>query len=203
MSPEFSKRTLVLTVVCLLPLLAGLIYLLTTYRGIGAQTKTVTLSVNGLTANYLTTAKTVGEFVAESYPDNSSIISVLPNESQLLAGGDMIFLQLKPTAVNRAVASNLNSAIEKSKEPQPKSPVYQGLATWYSFGEGMNAASTQFPKGTRLRVIAINSNKTIDVVINDYGPAKWTGIALDLNKPAFAKLAPLGAGKIKIKYFVI
>jgi rare lipoprotein A (peptidoglycan hydrolase) len=203
MTSEFSKRTLTLTVVCLLPILAGLIYLLTTYKTIDAQIKTITLSVNGLSTNYTTTAKTVGEFVIQNYPDKINIVSIFPNESQLLASGDMIFLQLKPTAVNRAVASNLKSAIEKGSEPQPKSPVYQGLATWYTFGEGMGAASTQFPKGTRLRVVAVNSNKTIDVIINDYGPAKWTGIALDLNKPAFLKLAPLGAGKISIKYFVI
>lgn len=203
MSPEFSKRTLTLTVVCLVPLLTGLIYLLTTYQHIDAQVKTITLSVNGLSTNYSTAVKTVGEFVAETYPDVSSIVSIFPDESQLLSSGDMIFLQLKPTAINRVVASNLKSAIKKNSEPVPKSPVYQGTATWYAFGDGMNAASTEFPKGTRLRVVAVNSNKTIDVIINDYGPAKWTGIALDLNKPAFLKLAPLGAGKIKIKYFVI
>lgn len=206
MSPEFSKRTLTLTVVCLLPLLAGLIYLLTTYQHINDQTKNVTLSVNGLTTNYTTTAQTVGDFVLANYPDSNNIVSIFPSESQLLKNGDIVFLQLKPAVVNNVVANNLKTAIEKASEPvppEPKSPVYQGLATWYSYGDGMGAASTQFPKGTRLRVIAVNSNKTVDVVINDYGPAKWTGIALDLNKPAFAKLAPLGAGKIKIKYFVI
>ncbi|MBU1083073.1 septal ring lytic transglycosylase RlpA family protein [Patescibacteria group bacterium] len=200
---EFKKRTLILTVIFLAPLLAGLIYLLTTYKHIDAQVKTISLSVNGLSTEYTTTAQTVGEFIAPLYPDRDKIVSVFPSESQPLTSGDIIFLQLKPTAVNRAVASNLKTAIEKSSEPEPKSPVYQGTATWYAFGEGMNAASTQFPKGTRLRVMAVNSNKIVDVVINDYGPEKWTGVALDLNKPAFMKLAPLGAGKIKIKYFII
>jgi len=200
---EFSKRTLVLTVICSLPLIVGLVYLLVASQRVVDPTKTIILSVNGLTANHITSVNTVGEFVLEVHPDNSDIVSVFPDESQLLTNGKMVFLELKPTAIDKTVASNLKNAIEKSNEPKPKSPIYQGLATWYSFGEGMNAASTQFPKGTRLRVVAVNSNKTIDVVINDYGPAKWTGVALDLNKPAFQKLAPLGAGKIQIKYFIV
>lgn len=203
MSPEFSKRTITWTAICLLPLLIGLIYLLTTYKYADAQTKTITLSTNGLTTEYTTIANTVGEFIAQIYPDTDNIVTVFPDESQLLASGDIIFLQLKPTEMSRTVAINLKTAVQKGNEPEPKSPTYQGTATWYSFGEGMNAASTQFPKGTCLRVVAVNSNKTIDVVINDYGPEKWTGVALDLNKPAFMKLAPLGAGKIQIKYFII
>jgi len=201
--PQFTKRTAAWTVVGLIPLLVGLVYMLVVYNQITNQQKVITLMVNGLTSNDATTAQTVGEFVAQIYPDAEMIVSVFPNQDKPLTSGDIVFLQLKPTSTNQVVASNMKLAIQKGDEEEPKSPIYQGVATWYSFGEGMNAASTEFPKGTRLRVVAVNSNKTVDVTINDYGPAKWTGVALDLNKPAFLKLAPLGAGKIKIKYFVI
>ena len=93
--------------------------------------------------------------------------------------------------------------IEKANEPEPKSPTYTGIATWYRWGDTPTTASTQFPRGTKLRVVATNSGKKVDVVVNDYGPEAWTGVALDLNSIAFAKLAPLGAGKIPIRYYVI
>ncbi len=75
----------------------------------------------------------------------------------------------------------------------------RGRASWYAYTGKMAAASITFPKGTWLRVTAINSGKQIFVVINDYGPAAYTGKILDLDKVAFKKLAPLGAGVIEVK----
>lgn len=92
-------------------------------------------------------------------------------------------------------------APEPAPIDKPTSEVYSGLATWYRNGEGMTAASRDFPNGTRLRVVAVNSGKTVDVVVNDYGPQLWTGVALDLNAAAFAAIAPLGAGRISIEYY--
>jgi rare lipoprotein A (peptidoglycan hydrolase) len=79
--------------------------------------------------------------------------------------------------------------------------VYSGLATWYRFGDKLTAASRKYPKGTTLRVVAVNSGKSVDVVVNDFGPSPFTGVDLDLNQPAFAAIAPLAAGKIRIKYY--
>jgi len=92
---------------------------------------------------------------------------------------------------------------EAMSQREPKSLTYLGTATWYQWGDKLTTASTQFPRGSKLRVIAINSGKTVDVIVNDYGPETWTGVALDLNSIAFSKLAPLGAGKIPIKYYLI
>jgi len=75
----------------------------------------------------------------------------------------------------------------------------KGLASWYAYTGKMAAASITFPKGTWLRVTAVNSGKQIFVVVNDYGPATYTGKILDLDKVAFKKLAPLGAGVIEVK----
>ncbi len=75
----------------------------------------------------------------------------------------------------------------------------RGRASWYAYTGKMAAASITFPKGTWLRVTAVNSGKQIFVVVNDYGPAAYTGKILDLDKVAFKKLAPIGAGVIEVK----
>ncbi len=75
----------------------------------------------------------------------------------------------------------------------------RGRASWYAYTGKMAAASTTFPKGTWLRVTAVNSGKQVFVQVNDYGPDPGTGKILDLDKEAFKKLAPLGAGVIEVK----
>ncbi len=77
--------------------------------------------------------------------------------------------------------------------------IQRGRASWYAYTGTMAAASTTFSKGTWLRVTAVNSGKQIFVVVNDYGPDPGTGKILDLDKVAFQKLAPLGAGVIEVK----
>ncbi len=77
--------------------------------------------------------------------------------------------------------------------------VQRGRASWYAYTGKMAAASTTFPKGTWLRVTAVNSGKQVFVQVNDYGPDPGTGKILDLDKVAFKKLAPLGTGVIEVK----
>ncbi len=74
----------------------------------------------------------------------------------------------------------------------------KGLGTWYAWKGGMFAASTTIPKGAYVKVTATASGKTIVVQINDYGP-QGKGRIIDLDKVAFEKLAPLGAGVIGVK----
>lgn len=75
-----------------------------------------------------------------------------------------------------------------------------GMASWYAYKGGDFAASPDYPKGSKLRVYALNSDKYVDVTINDWGPErdKFPDRAIDLDKLAFAKLAPLGAGTIEV-----
>lgn len=206
-----------------IPLIIGLVvlaYLFFTLDTVAAKNKTVSLTVNGLTTNHLVTYQTVGEFLDALYPNQDEVISVFPDRNQNITSGDTIFIKARPATINPTVALNLEKAATAAAvqettiqaattnnvppEPvQPKSPVYNGAATWYKFGNKPTTASTQFPRGTKLRVIAINSGRQVDVVVNDYGPEAWTGVMLDLNSVAFARLAPLGAGKIPIRYYVI
>ena len=183
-----------------------------------AESKTVSVNVNGLATQHITGHATVGDLVSELYPDGEQINAIFPDRESKLTPGATIFIEMAP-AINPTVAANLaqaqkdaeEEAVEETAPPpppapknvEPKSPVYTATASWYRWGDRMTTASTQFPRGTTLRVIAINSGKSVDVVVNDYGPEPWTGVMLDLNSVAFAQLAPLGAGKIPVRYYVI
>lgn len=75
-----------------------------------------------------------------------------------------------------------------------------GSASWYKFKKGNFAASPDFAKGTRLRVYNLNNKKFVDVEINDYGPDRrlHPDRVIDLAREAFLKIAPLGAGVVKV-----
>ncbi|MFH0840872.1 MAG: RlpA-like double-psi beta-barrel domain-containing protein [bacterium] len=76
-----------------------------------------------------------------------------------------------------------------------------GKASWYGYQNCDCAASPDFPKGSLIRVSALNSNKSVIVTINDWGPErdKHPERVIDLDKVAFEKLAPLGSGVIDVK----
>ena len=174
-------------------------------------TKTVTVSINGLTDTYTTTATKVGDLISE-LNIGEPIVSVTPRPESPLTARTLVAVTTKPMDRNPVVAANMKATIDKVQEEikkreealkVPKSLVREGYASWYVFGNGMNTASREFPRGTTIRVIAIKSGKYIDVVVNDFGPEDWTGMILDLNHTAFAKLAPLGAGIINVRYYKI
>lgn len=79
-----------------------------------------------------------------------------------------------------------------------------GKASWYTHPRYRNefiAASVDFPKNTKLKVINLSNNKAVIVTVKDYGPDKSVhpDRVVDLSKPAFKVLSPLGAGVIKVK----
>lgn len=73
-----------------------------------------------------------------------------------------------------------------------------GKASWYKYKGGNFAASPDFPKGSRLRVYNNENGKFVDIEVNDYGPDRNThpNRAIDLDKAAFARLAPTSQGTI-------
>lgn len=76
-----------------------------------------------------------------------------------------------------------------------------GQASWYNFRPGLFAASNIYSPGQKVRVYHDASGKYVDVVINDYGPDPkiYPDRVIDLQKEAFAQLAPLGAGVITVR----
>lgn len=75
-----------------------------------------------------------------------------------------------------------------------------GYATWYSHKGGLYAASPDFPKGSKLRVVNLENNKSVIVEINDFGPDQkvYPDRVIDLDKVAYAKLSSIRGGKIKV-----
>ncbi len=76
-----------------------------------------------------------------------------------------------------------------------------GQASWYKHKGGLFAASPDFPKNSKLRVYNTANNKFVDVTINDFGPERklHPNRAIDLDKVAFKKIAPTGAGIINVR----
>lgn len=72
-----------------------------------------------------------------------------------------------------------------------------GKATWYGRNATMVAASNTIPKGTTVKVVAVNSGKSVIVEIDDAGIQ--SDAIIDLSDDAFEALAPLGAGIISVR----
>lgn len=75
-----------------------------------------------------------------------------------------------------------------------------GKASWYNYKGGNYGASPDFPADSRLRVFNAENGKFIDIAINDYGPDRnlHPDRAIDLDKAAFAKIAPLAQGTANV-----
>ena len=75
---------------------------------------------------------------------------------------------------------------------------HTGWGTWYAYKGGLFAASPWLPMGSYARVTNKANGKSVIVQINDRGLFGENRI-IDLDKVAFAKIAPLGAGVIDVK----
>lgn len=74
---------------------------------------------------------------------------------------------------------------------------HKGVASWYAWKGGLFAANPWLPMGSYVRVTNPNNGKSVIVQINDRGPF-GNGRIIDLDKVAFAKIAPIGAGVANI-----
>jgi rare lipoprotein A len=76
-----------------------------------------------------------------------------------------------------------------------------GQASWYSYKKGNYAASPDFPKGSKLKVTNLANGKSVEVVINDFGPERklYPDRVVDLEKTAFQKIAGVKQGIIKVR----
>lgn len=76
--------------------------------------------------------------------------------------------------------------------------VHKGRGTWYSFKDGLFAASPWLPMGSFAKVTNQENGKSVIVQINDRGPF-GKGRIIDLDKVAFQKIASIGSGVIGVK----
>jgi len=109
-----------------------------------------------------------------------------------------------PTSENfldKTVSTQLNFPFVRLAVFEQKNVLSRGKASWYAFKGGLFAASPDYKYGTRLLVSSVNDpSKQIVVTVNDYGPNRiiHPERVVDLDKTAFALLAPLGAGVIDV-----
>ena len=75
---------------------------------------------------------------------------------------------------------------------------HEGGASWYAYTGTMAAANPWLPKGSYVKVTNPSNGKSVIVVINDRGPFVG-GRIIDLDKVAFAKIASIGAGVIRVR----
>src|SRR5207244_8572781 len=100
--------------------------------------------------------------------------------------------------------------------PQPTLVVITGRASWYgeahhglvtASGErydmnALTAAHRSLPFGTRLRVVNLDNDRTVDVRVNDRGPV-ISGRILDLSYGAARALGAVQAGIIPVRITVL
>ncbi len=77
--------------------------------------------------------------------------------------------------------------------------VKTGHASWYAYKYCDCAASPDFPKGSLLQVTNLDNGKSVDVIVNDYGPDRsiFPQRVIDLDKIAFQQLGNLRDGVLK------
>jgi rare lipoprotein A len=93
----------------------------------------------------------------------------------------------------------------------------EGVASWYGPGfhgrrtasgkrfntHKLTAAHRSLPFGTKVLVTNLSNDKSVEVEINDRGPAKKTRRLIDLSKAAAKKLGFAKAGVAKVRVEVI
>lgn len=106
---------------------------------------------------------------------------------------------------------------EKVEPIKPAEPISMTEASWYDYDlNGLpwseshrTTASREFERGTMVRVTNVENGKSVDVLVNDYGPelcpedkpnCEWADRDLDLSSFAFAQIADLQDGTVKVEY---
>ncbi len=139
-----------------------------------------------------------GLAVQLSYADTGSDLKQLylfdtaTNVWQALPSTDLVGQQKM-----RAMVKSANAKIAVFSSP---GILTSGKASWYSYKPGYFCASPDFAKGSKLRVTNLETGKSIEVVVNDWGPERklHPDRVVDLSKEAFKALSPLSAGIIKV-----
>lgn len=80
-----------------------------------------------------------------------------------------------------------------------------GEASWYRYHGCNCAASRDYPTGSLLTVTDLNTEKSVIVEVNDYGPEIQTGRIIDLDLVAFEQLTEKWRGltNVRVEPFII
>lgn len=81
--------------------------------------------------------------------------------------------------------------------PPPPCCRQEGGASYHDYTDIRTCAHKSLPKGTALKVTNLANGKTTTCVVNDRGPYV-EGRILDLSREAFAEIAPISEGVIRV-----
>jgi len=101
---------------------------------------------------------------------------------------ELVLVGTKPSKADAVKAAPSKSSSSRSST---------GDASWYA-QPGFTAAHPTLPFGTVVKVTNLANQKSVTVTIADRGPFS-EGRIIDLSDIAFKKIAPLGAGVVKVK----
>lgn len=78
-----------------------------------------------------------------------------------------------------------------------------GRGSWYALGllapDAITCASRTFPRGSLLQVTNLKNGRKVTCLVNDYGPAAWTGRVIDLSRGSFEQVDSLSVGTIPVE----
>lgn len=66
---------------------------------------------------------------------------------------------------------------------------------------GLTGASRTIPLGTMIIVENVETGRMVPMLVNDYGPAKWTGRGLDVSKGVAERLGILKQGLARVRVY--
>jgi len=183
-------------VLLILPL-ALLIFAATTPKDLSASSIPVNILENGFTYQITTQPLRAAELIAGMNKEGLELL--YPSPETILTPNLTVILQSDRVETK----FKLTQTRSYQTPAETETPTFTGLATWYQIPTGLTAASREFKRGTKLLVTNLANGKSVTVRINDYGPKVYTGVSLDLGHEAFAQLASLSEGKIRVKYRVV
>lgn len=109
-----------------------------------------------------------------------------------------------------AALLTMTACAQIPKEEISVKAVSHGTASFYVEGSmtasgerynkhGLTAAHRTFAFNSKVRVTNLRNNRQTVVRINDYGPASWTGRAIDLSLGAAKEIDMVNAGVVPVK----
>jgi uncharacterized protein YabE (DUF348 family) len=120
----------------------------------------------------------------------------LQRTSVLLEDGRRVSTRLLDEKVLRSARDHIVRVGTKAPTFKGGGGKQSGLASWFE-ADGLVAAHRSLPIGSVVKVTNVENGKSVAVRINQRGP--WVdGRVIDLSDDAFERLAPLGAGTVKV-----
>lgn len=118
---------------------------------------------------------------------------------------------------NLFFSQEVQDTIQKSTNVEKVGPIQYGIASWYGgnhhgrktangsiFNQNaLTCASNNHKFGTKLRVTNPQNGKSIVVTVTDRGGFTRLGRLLDLSKGAFAQLAPIQKGLLRVAVEIV